>query len=69
MQADTQHPVETIPTHPEEIRGSFSLRIGDNAVLETSIRTTPAGLVTAGLMVSAILLSTAFLVRALRRTD
>lgn len=53
--------------HPEEIRASVDFRVGDSVSLKASIRTTPAGLVTAGIMVAAIVLSIAGLVRALRR--
>lgn len=53
-------------THPEEIRAEAEIRIGEKAVLRASARITPAGLVCAGLMVAAILLSTAAVVRAAR---
>jgi hypothetical protein len=69
-----QHPITQIaaadtgsPTHPEEIRASVDLRIGNSVSLKATARTTPAGLVTAGLMVGAIILSFAVLVRALRQ--
>jgi hypothetical protein len=42
-------------------------RVGDSVSLKASIRSTPAGLVTAGIMVAAIVLSIAGLVRALLR--
>jgi hypothetical protein len=45
------------------------LRIGSNVSLKATVRTTPAGLVTAGVMVAAIVLSIAALVRAIRRRD
>ena len=57
-------PAETI-THPEEMRASVTLRLGP-ASLTASARTTPAGLVTTGILVSAILLSLVPLVRAAR---
>lgn len=52
-----------ILAHPEEIKATVNLRIGDRALLSASARTTPAGLVAAGVMVSLILVSVAFLVR------
>ena len=55
------------PLHPEEMKATVNLRIGDRTVLMATARTTPAGLVTAGIMVSAILLSAAALVRAAQR--
>ena len=55
------------PTHLEEIRAMIKLRIGNRTVMRATARTTPAGLVSVGVMVAAILLSTAALVRAARR--
>lgn len=57
------------PAHPEEIRVTVDLRIGNNLSLKATARTTPAGLVAAGIMVSAIILAVAALVRAVRRCD
>jgi hypothetical protein len=53
-------------THPEEIRTECEIRIGEKTVMRAAARITPAGLVCTGLMVAAILLSTAALVRAAR---
>ena len=53
-------------THPEEMKASVSLRLGP-ASITAGARTTPAGLVATGLMVSAILLSLVPLVRAVGR--
>jgi hypothetical protein len=53
-------------THPEEIRLESAIRIGGKVAVRSRVRITPAGLVCAGLMVAAILLSTAALVRAAR---
>ena len=47
----------------------MDLRIGKNIALKATVRTTPAGLVTAGVMVAAIVLSITALVRAIRRRD
>jgi hypothetical protein len=55
--------------HPEEIRATVDLRIGNRLSLTATARTTPAGLVTAGIMVSAIILAVAALIRAVRRPD
>jgi hypothetical protein len=54
-------------THPEEMRASFDLRIGNNINLKGSACITPAGIVTAGLMTVAIILATAGLIRSVRR--
>lgn len=53
--------------HPAEMRGEFDLRIGKTINLKGAGRTTPAGVITTGVMVAAILLATAALVRAARR--
>jgi hypothetical protein len=55
------------PAHPEEIRAKVKLRLGKRSRLNATLRTTPAGLVTAGIMTAAIFLSIAALVRAARR--
>jgi hypothetical protein len=55
------------PAHPEEIRANVKLRLGKRGRLNATLRTTPAGLVTAGIMTAAIFLSIAALVRAARR--
>lgn len=54
-------------THPEEIRMEGEVRLGEKATARGALRMTPAGLVCAGLMVAAIFLSTAALVRTVRR--
>ena len=50
-----QGDVESAAAHPEEMRASFILRIGDRAVLEGSARTTPAGVISTGIAVGAAL--------------
>ena len=55
------------PAHPEEIRAKVKLRLGKRSRLNATLRTTPAGLVTAGIMAAAIFLSIAALVRTARR--
>jgi hypothetical protein len=55
------------PAHPEELRAKVKLRFGKRSQLNATLRTTPAGLVAAGIMTAAILLSIAALVRAARR--
>ena len=53
--------------HPEEIRARVKFRVGKSVALNATARTTPAGLVAAGIMVAAIVLSITALVRASRR--
>jgi hypothetical protein len=62
----TRHATNT-PMHPEEMRASVNLRIGDSISLTAMARTTPAGLVTAGIMASSIVLAVAALIWAVRR--
>ncbi|MFC0389397.1 hypothetical protein [Muricoccus vinaceus] len=52
--------------HPEEMRASVHLRAGALAI-RARASATPAGLVSIGILVSTILLSTAVLVRAARQ--
>ena len=59
----------SVPAHPEEIRARLKLRLGKRGRLDATLRTTPAGLVTAGIMTAAIFLSIAAGVRAARRRD
>jgi hypothetical protein len=68
--SDTQEPITQTsghdagsPIHPEEIRASVDFRIGNSVSLKRTVRTTPAGLVTAGIMVAGIVLSITALVR------
>ncbi|MCX5495017.1 hypothetical protein OSH11_09900 [Kaistia dalseonensis] len=55
------------PYHPEEMRASWDLKVGKSITLQGSARWTPAGVVTAGLAASGMLLALTALVRAARR--
>lgn len=55
------------PSHPEEMKAVFDMRVGKWITLQGSARITPAGVVCTGIAVSALLLATAALVRAARR--
>jgi hypothetical protein len=55
------------PAHPEEIRAKVKLCLGKHSRLNATLRTTPAGLVSTGIMTAAIFLSIAALVQAARR--
>jgi hypothetical protein len=55
-------------SHPEEMTARVDLRIDNVVVLQAAARATPAGLVAGGLLVAAVLLSAAFLVRTARRS-
>ncbi len=54
-------------SHPDAMKAKVELRIGDRTVVMVTARTTPAGLVSVGVMVTAILLSVAALVHIARR--
>jgi len=56
-----------VPAHPEEMRATQKHRFGKRGRLNATLRTTPVGLVTVGIMTAAIFLSIAALVRAARR--
>jgi len=55
------------PLHPEEMKARVRLRIGKRVLVTATARTTPAGLISVGVMVAAILLSAAALVHTARR--
>lgn len=52
--------------HPEEMRGSVALRIGERTVLDASGRITPAGVICAGIAVAAMLVAFGFALRSAR---
>jgi len=54
------------PYHPEEMRATWDLKVGKSITLQGTARWTPAGVVTAGIAASAVLLSISALVRARR---
>ena len=62
----TELDATTAASHPEEMRSTLTVRVGNHTVLHATARATPAGLIALGALVPAILLSTAVLVRAAR---
>jgi hypothetical protein len=63
---DAPAPLDTdIPTHPEEMKTNFNLRIGKSISLQGSARITPAGIVTTG--VTTLLVALALAALAPRR--
>jgi hypothetical protein len=56
-------PEDVAITHPEEIRLEAELTIRGRPTARAALRTTPAGLICAGLAVAAIILSSAAVVR------
>ena len=54
--AEPEHGSQTAAPHPEEMKATVSLRIGHSISLTATARATPAGLVAAALLISAILI-------------
>jgi len=55
------------PSHPEEIRSEFELRVGKHITLQGKARITPAGLICSGLAVATIAFAFGYLARAVSR--
>jgi len=53
---EPEHGSETAAPHPEEMKATVYLRIGDSILITATARATPAGLIAAALLVSAILM-------------
>ena len=62
---DDEKPVT--PYHPEEMKATWEVRVGKSITLQATARWTPAGVITAGIATSAILLAASALLRAGRR--
>lgn len=56
-----------IPAHPEEIKATYDLRVGNMISLKGSARITPAGVVTTGMMVALIMLAAGYAISLRRR--
>jgi len=54
----------TTLAHPEEMNARIEISLGGSRTLTAAARATPAGLIAAAILVSAVLLSTAELIRA-----
>jgi len=57
-----EEPSPGIPSHPEEIRADYELRLGNLVTVKASARITPAGVISAGIAAAAIILAVGFLV-------
>lgn len=57
---------DPVPTHPEEMKAVYDVRIGKWVTLQGSARITPAGMVCTGIAVAVILFGMAALIRARR---
>jgi hypothetical protein len=64
---ETENQSETAAPHPEEMKATLDLAIGNAVSVKASVRTTPAGLVAAAMLAAAILLPTVALAKTLLR--
>jgi hypothetical protein len=53
-------------THPEEMKGTVEFKLGNFATMTATGRTTPAGLIGAAVLVSAVLIPLAMMIRRRR---
>jgi len=54
-------PSHGAPSHPEEIRADYELRLGKLITVQASARITPAGVISAGIAAAAIIVAVGFL--------
>jgi hypothetical protein len=52
---------DDIPPHPEELKTTYSFRVGNAISFKSSARITPAGIVTIGVTVGLVALAVAWL--------
>ena len=64
----TPHNEESGSSHPEEMKASVNLRIGDSIAITATARATPAGLVAAALLIAAIVIPLVWLTKDPART-
>ena len=67
MSVAEQEPSPEIPSHPEEIKSVFDLRVGKHITLQGSARITPAGVISAGIAVAVMTLAVGYLASSSRR--
>ena len=62
-----EEPSAAVHSHPEEIKSVFDLRLGKHITLQGSARITPAGVISAGIAVAAMMLVLGYLASSGRR--
>ena len=67
MSVVQEEPSPAAPSHPEEIKSVFDLRLGKHITLQGSARITPAGVISAGIAVAVMTLALGYLASANRR--
>lgn len=61
-----EHPIAA-PSHPEEIKSTFDLRMGKHITLQGSARITPAGVISTGIAVAAMTLALGYFISSIRQ--
>lgn len=61
-----EEPPTAVPSHPEEIKSVFDLRVGKGIALQGSVRITPAGVISTGIAVAAMALALGYLTSSMR---
>ncbi len=67
MSVAGEEPSPENPSHPEEIRSAFELRVGKHITLQGSARVTPAGVISSGIAVAVMTLALGYLASSGRR--
>lgn len=67
MTAIEEEPSTVLPSHPEEIKSTFDLRVGKHITLQGTARITPAGVISTGIAVAAMTFAVGYLISSLRR--
>ncbi|WP_026282957.1 hypothetical protein [Rhizobium sp. 2MFCol3.1] len=67
MSALQDERAQDVPTHPEEMKSVFDLRVGKHITLQGSARTTPAGVISTGIAVAAMTFAVGYLISSVGR--
>jgi len=60
-------PESIVPTHPEEVKATYELRLGKLATIQASARITPAGIIATGITICAVALAIGYASALARR--
>jgi hypothetical protein len=63
-----EEPSTAVPSHPEEMKSVFDLRVGKYITLQGSARITPAGVISTAIAVAAIAFAFGYLKASDRRS-
>lgn len=55
------------PAHPEEIKATFDLRVGNHISMKATARITPQGVISTGIAIAAMTFALGYLVVSSRR--